>query len=95
MDIYKIYSSSHIFCVTHPEALGLSCVECNQCGCKVVSPKDYIKPIFSKDLDLVNINDDYDWETIINSLNPFRTHRKVRNLTYMKAIRLIFKKKLL
>lgn len=92
-NIYKIYSKSDIFVVTHPEALGLSCVECNQAGCKVVSPRDYIKPIFGKDLDIVYVDDDnYEWENIINSLNSFRTHRKVRNLTYYKAIRYIFKK---
>lgn len=92
-NIYEIYSKSDIFVVTHPEALGLSCVECNQAGCKVVSPEGYIKEIYGKDLDIVYIKDDeYNWGDIINSLNSFRTHRKVRNLTYYKAIRYIFKK---
>lgn len=92
-NIFKIYSKSDIFVVTHPEALGLSCVECNQAGCKVVSPRDYIKPIFGDKLDLVYVDEDkYDWERIIYSLNSFKTHRKVRTLTYFKAIRYIFKK---
>lgn len=92
-NIYKIYSKSDIFVVTHPEALGLSCVECNQAGCKVVSPDGYIKEIYGKDLDITYIKDDkYNWKEIIESLNSFRTHRKVRNLTYYKAIRYIFKK---
>ena len=92
-NIFKIYCKSDMFIVTHPEALGLSCVECNQAGCKVISPDGYIKPDYAKDLDLVYIKENqWDWEKIINSLNSFRTKRKVRNLTYMKAIRLIFKK---
>ena len=92
-NIYEIYSKSDIFCVTHEEALGLSCVECNQAGCRVVSPDGYIKYIYGEHLDINYIKDDeYNWDKIINSLNAFRTHRKVRMLTYYKAIRLIFKK---
>lgn len=92
-NIFKIYCKSDIFVVTHPEALGLSCVECNQAGCKVVSPDGYIKMDYGKDLDIVYIKENnWDWEKIISSLNSFRTKRKVRNLTFMKAIRLIFKK---
>lgn len=91
-NIYKVYSQSDIFVVTHPEALGLSCVECNQAGCKVVSPDGYIKPVYGKELDIVYIKDKFNWEEIIKSLNSFRTHRKVRNLTFYKAVRTIFKK---
>lgn len=92
-NIYEIYNKSDIFVVTHPEAMGLSCVECNQAGCKVVSPVDYIKKDFSELLDIVYVeNDNYNWEEIINSLDNIRTKRKVRGLTYYKAVRLIFKK---
>lgn len=93
LNIYKIYSKSDIFVVTHQEAMGLSCVECNQAGCKVVSPDGYIKSEYGQYLDIEYVkNDNYEWDEIIKKLNPFRTHRKVRNLTYYKAIRTIFKK---
>lgn len=92
-NIYKIYCKSDIFCVTHEEALGLSCVECNQAGCKVVSPDDYIKSVYSNKLDIEYIKEDnYDWNKIINNLNPQKTKRKVKHQTYQKALGYIFKK---
>ena len=92
-NIYKIYCSSDIFCVTHEEALGLSCVECNQAGCKVVSPDGYIKHIYGDKLDIEYVKDDkYEWDRIIYSLNPTKTKRKVRHQTYQKALSYIFKK---
>jgi len=92
-NIYKVYCSSDIFCVTHEEALGLSCVECNQAGCKVVSPDGYIKHIYGSKLDIEYIKEDkYDWEQIIYSLNTQKTKIKVRHQTYQKALSYIFKK---
>lgn len=92
-NIYKIYCSSDIFCVTHEEALGLSCVECNQAGCKVVSPDGYIKHIYGDKLDIEYIKEDnYDWDRIIYSLNHDKTKRKVRHQTFQKALSYIFKK---
>lgn len=92
-NIYKIYNTSDIFCVTHEEALGLSCVECNQAGCKVVSPDGYIKHIYGEKLDIEYIKEDkYDWEKIIYSLNINKTRRKVRHQTFQKALSYIFKK---
>lgn len=92
-NIYKIYCKSDIFCVTHEEALGLSCIECNQAGCKVISPDGYIKLIYSKKLDIEYIKEDnYNWEKIINNLNPQKTRNKVKTQTYQKAINYIFNK---
>jgi hypothetical protein len=92
-NIYKIYCKSDMFIVTHPEALGLSCVECNQAGCKVISPDGFIKPEFGKFLDIVYVKDkDWKWEDIINSLDNKKTKFKVRHLTFQKALSYIFKK---
>ena len=81
-NIYAIYRTSDIFCVTYEEALGLSCVECNQAGCKVVSPDNYIKKeLYGEHLDIIYVkNNDYDWDNIISNLNPNRTSFKSKKI---------------
>ena len=93
-NIYAVYKTCDIFCVTHEEALGLSCIECNQAGCRVVAPDNYIKRnMFEEYLDILYIKDDkYDWDNIINNLDPKATNKKVRSMTYENAIRRIFKR---
>ena len=99
-NIYPIYETSSIFVVTHEECMGLSTLECNMAGCKVVIPKDYIKTCFSNNLDFVDFNPNYDkekkieinWGTIIKNINPEKTRNTVKHLTFYNAINKIFKR---
>lgn len=110
LNIAKIYNTSSIFVVTHEECMGISTLECNMAGCKLVIPKDYIKKEFVKFLDYVHIKPitytkhekvdksreiDVDWDLILKTLNPEQTRKKVRKLTYLYSIDRIFKKILL
>ena len=104
-NIYPIYMSSSLFIVTHEECMGMSTLECNMAGCKVVMPKNFIKSCFSKFLDKIvfepilpqdknNLKEklDINWNKILLNLNPIKTREKVLKYNYYNAIDNIFKR---
>ena len=96
-NIAEIYNTSSIFVVTHEECMGISTLECNMAGCKLVIPNKFIKKEFLRNLDYYKIEPsfddkelDIDWDKIVSSLNPEKTRKKVRKLTYQSSINKIF-----
>jgi hypothetical protein len=43
IDIVPLYRTTHIFCVTHAESLGLSVLETAMCGAHIIIPNNYIR----------------------------------------------------
>lgn len=99
-NIYPIYATSSIFVVTHEECMGISTLECNMAGCKVVMPKNYIKSCFSNNLDCISFEPNYDnnksivvdWKNIIDKIDPIKTRNTVKHLTFYNAVNKIFKR---
>lgn len=98
-NIFKIYRSASLFFVTHPECMGLSTLECNMAGCKVLIPKTFIKDCFSKNLhkfefDPVEKGEELilDYDEIIKNINPAKSHRKAHKQNYYNSVTKIFKK---
>jgi hypothetical protein len=68
-EISKEHSAAHIFCVTHPESVGLVVLETAMAGAFIVSPKGFI----SRDrLDTVRHyewENSIDWNLVLKSIN--------------------------
>ena len=95
--IFEVYRSASLFFVTHPECMGLSTLECNMAGCKVVIPKDFIKDCFSKHLDKIIFDPIekgeeliLDFNEILRNLNPAKTHRIAHKKNYYNSVDKIF-----
>ena len=62
----KIYSSTDIFFVTHPECMGLVVLECAMAGALIVTPKDFIKKELLRYTNYIIIEDKIDMELILS-----------------------------
>jgi len=85
-EIYQYYNEAHIYVVTHPEALGLSAIECGCAGAMIVQPNGYIKKEIIKKLyhyTIPNVNA-INWDEIIKHINITKAKNMASFFSYEK-----------
>ena len=69
VDISKEHCAAHIFCVTHPESVGLVVLETATAGAFIVAPKDFIPKDRLETVRYYEWKDSIDWELVLGSIN--------------------------
>lgn len=82
LDAYNEYRKADIFFVTHPESMGLSVIECAMAGCLIVTPKNYIKPIFLKGINYIEYDKTINWTYVLNKMNAVRSRKMVMDRSW-------------
>jgi hypothetical protein len=87
-EIYKYYNEAHIYVVTHPEALGVTTIECGCAGAMVVQPQGFIKNEIISNLYHYSIDnlDSIDWNEIIQKINIEKSIKMAQCFLYKNAI---------
>jgi hypothetical protein len=67
--ISKEHSAAHIFCVTHPESVGLVVLETATAGALIVSPKDFIPADRLATVRHVEWDNTIDWKLVLDSID--------------------------
>ncbi len=87
-EIYKYYNEAHIYVVTHPEAMGLTTIECGCAGAMVVQPVGFIKNEIISNLhhfDIANI-ESIDWNEIIEKIDINKSISMAKFFLYKNAV---------
>jgi glycosyltransferase involved in cell wall biosynthesis len=87
----KVYSSTDIFIVTHPECMGLVVLECAMAGALIVSPKNFIKQ------ELINLTnhiileegEEINMNNIISKINHKLSREKVLRFNWKNVMKII------
>lgn len=74
--ISKEHSAAHIFCVTHPESVGLVVLETATAGALVVTPKDFIPVDRLETVRHVEWTESMNWEYIMDSIDTVASRKK-------------------
>lgn len=69
-EITKEHCAAHIFCVTHPESVGLVVLETALAGALVVAPKRFIPADRLKTVRHYEWEESIDWDVVLKSINP-------------------------
>lgn len=84
------YRKADIFCVTHPESLGLSVIESAMAGAYVVAPYNHIKKPLLESLHHYEFTKEIPWEFILQQqLNPELSRYKASSFTWDKVAKRI------
>ena len=67
--ISKEHSAAHVFCVTHPESVGLVTLETATAGAYVVTPKDFIPKDRLKTIRHYEWHNAIDWQYVLNNID--------------------------
>jgi hypothetical protein len=68
-DISREHSAAHIFCVTHPESVGLVTLETATAGALVVTPKNFIPADRLCTIRHCEWEDSIDWPAVLSSID--------------------------
>lgn len=92
-EIYKYYNEAHIYVVTHPEALGVTTIECGCAGAMVVQPSGFIKNEIIGNLYHYDIMDleAIDWDEIIKKIDIEKSISMAKYFLYKNAITKLYK----
>lgn len=69
-EITKEHSEAHIFCVTHPESVGLVVLETAMAGALTVSPKNFIARDRLETVRHIEWDDSIDWIRVLAMVDP-------------------------
>jgi hypothetical protein len=67
--ISKEHSAAHVFCVTHPESVGLVTLETATAGAFVVAPKDFIPNDRLNTIRHLEWQNSINWQHVLNNIN--------------------------
>lgn len=78
----KIYSSTDVFFVTHPECMGLVVLECAMAGALIVTPEGFIKKELLKHVNHLIIKDSFNMDEIISKIDHKLSRSKVERFNW-------------
>jgi hypothetical protein len=67
--ITKEHSAAHVFCVTHPESVGLVTLETATAGAYVVAPKNYVPNDRLQTIRHYEWHNTIDWQHVLNNID--------------------------
>ena len=78
----KIYSSTDVFFVTHPECMGLVVLECAMAGALIVTPEGFIKKELLKYVNHVIIEKDFDMDELVSKIDHKLSRKMVERFNW-------------
>ena len=69
------HSKSHVFCVTHPESVGLVVLETALAGALIVTPPEFIPSDRLSTVRAVKWEDKINWKAVLKNINPKRSRK--------------------
>jgi hypothetical protein len=68
-DVAKEYGKAHVFFVTHPESVGLMCLEMAMCGAVTVTPENFIPYDLLQTIQHVSYRGVIPWDVVMASID--------------------------
>jgi uncharacterized ubiquitin-like protein YukD len=84
-EVSKEHSATHIFCVTHPESVGLVVLETALAGAYIVSPRGFISPDRLETVRHIEWEETIDWNSVLDSINIVASRKKALENTWSKV----------
>lgn len=69
-EICEEHRKAHVFCVTHPESVGLVVLETAMAGALTVTPKGFIPKDRLDTVRHIEWNHDIDWQKVLKNIDP-------------------------
>jgi len=69
-EVSKEHCAAHVFCVTHPESVGLVVLETAMAGAFIVSPKNFIAKDRLETVRYYEWTNTINWEHVLKNINP-------------------------
>lgn len=69
-EISKAHSEAHVFCVTHPESVGMVVLETAMAGALILSPQGFISSDRLRTVKAIVWKDKIDWSIVLKNINP-------------------------
>lgn len=74
-EICKEHSKAHVFCVTHPESVGLVVLETAMAGALVLSPQGFVPKDRLNTVKHIEWTDKIDWAKVLSQINPVESRK--------------------
>lgn len=86
-EISKEHSAAHVFCVTHPESVGLVVLETATAGAFIVSPHGFIPADRLETVRYYEWEDSIDWDLVLKSIDPAKSREVALNNSWDNMVK--------
>ncbi len=75
-DVCREHGAAHIFCVTHPESVGLVVLETAMAGALTITPQDFIPRDRLDTVRAIEYQDEIPWSQVLDEIDPQASRQK-------------------